>query len=138
MVRSVPFAAALAAAALASAAWAHDPPANGRPAATAAAAPATGNMQGDQASWIADPHIHAFYDLTVQAFANGPAKVDEAAFTQKSYALFRAFGAARGMKPESMVDHLKLIPGQVVQIAREDPEVLKTYANFVAAVFGPQ
>jgi hypothetical protein len=132
MVRSLPLAAALAAA-LASAAWAHDPPTQGAP-----AAPAAGAMQGDQAAWIADPHIHAFYDLSVQAFANGPAKVDEAAFTRNSYALFRAFGAARGVKPEAMVEHLKLIPGQVVQIAREDPEVLKSYDNFVAAVFGPQ
>jgi hypothetical protein len=37
-----------------------------------------------------------------------------------------------------MVDHLKLIPGQVVKIAREDPEVLKNYDNFTAAIFGPQ
>jgi len=133
MVRSLRLVAALGALALASAAWAHDPPAPSAP-----AAPATGAMQGDQASWIADPHIHAFYDLTVQAFAGGPAKVDEAAFTQNSFALFRAFGAARGVKPEAMVDHLKLIPGQVVQIAREDPAVLDSYDNFVAAVFGPQ
>lgn len=100
--------------------------------------PQAANIQGDQQSWISDPHMHAFYALTVRAFADGPAKVDESAFTQKSYALFRDFGASRGVPPEHMVDHLKLIPGQVVQIAREDPEVLKSYDNFVAAVFGPQ
>jgi hypothetical protein len=131
MVRFIPLAAALSAAVLATAAWA-DPPAPGQ------RAPVAGNMQGDQAAWIKDPHIHAFYGLTVQAFANGPAKVDEAAFTQKSYALFREFGAAIGENPEALVEHLKLIPGQVVQIAREDPEVLKSYDNFVAAIFGPQ
>jgi hypothetical protein len=123
--------AGLAAMALASPAWA-------QPAAPAAAAPATVNLQGEQQSWINDPHMHAFYDLTVAAFAGGPAKVDQADFQAKSFALFRAFAAARGMKPEAMVDHLKLIPGQVVQIAKEDPEVLKSYPNFVAAVFGPQ
>lgn len=99
---------------------------------------ASKNMQGDQSSWIADPHIHAFYELTLQAFAEGPAKVDEAAYTQKAYAIFRAFGASRGVPPEHMVDHLKLIPGQVVKIVREDPETLKSYDNFTAALFGPQ
>ncbi|MDB5495427.1 MAG: hypothetical protein JWP86_2764 [Phenylobacterium sp.] len=104
----------------------------------AAKAPTTVNMQGDEQSWINDPHMHAFYDLTVAAFAAGPAKVDQAAFQTKSFALFAAFGASRGVKPEAMVDHLKLIPGQVVQIAKDDPDVLKSYPNFVAAVFGPQ
>jgi hypothetical protein len=121
----------LAALALASPAWA-------QPAAPAAPTASTTSLQGDQQSWINDPHMHAFYDLTVQAFAAGPAKVDTARFQTQSYALFAAFGASRGMKPAAMVDHLKLIPGQVVQIAREDPEVLKSYPNFVAAVFGPQ
>jgi len=108
-------------------------------AAAAPAAPApNARMQGDQQSWIGDPHIHAFYALSVQAFAQGPGKVDEAAFTQKSYALFREFAVSRGASPEHMVEHLKLIPGQVVQIAKDDPEVLKSYDNFVAALFGPQ
>jgi hypothetical protein len=131
MSRILPVLAVLGATALAPAAWAQPP-------APAAAAPSTVSIQGDQSSWINDPHMHAFYDLTVQAFAAGPAKVDQPAFEQKSRDIFRAFAAARGMNPEAMVDHLKLIPGQVVQIAREDPEVLKSYANFVAAVFGPQ
>jgi hypothetical protein len=113
-------------------------PAFAQHAAAPTAAASTTSLQGDQASWINDAHMHAFYDLTVAAFAGGPAKVDEAAYRAKSYELFRAFGAAHGVKPEAMQDHLKLIPGQMVKIAREDPEVLKTYANFVAAMFGPQ
>ena len=125
--------AGLAAVALASPAWAqHLAPA-------AAPAPsASVSLQGDQQSWINDPHIHAFYDLTVAAFADGPTKVDQAGFQTKSFELFRAFATARGLKPEAMVEHLKLIPGQVVQIAKDDPEVLKSYPNFVAAVFGPE
>jgi hypothetical protein len=42
------------------------------------------------------------------------------------------------MTPEGMVDHLKLIPRQVVQIVKEDPHVLDSYDNFVAATFGPR
>jgi len=99
----------------------------------------TANLQGnDQQSWINDPHMHAFYDATVAAFARGPAKVDVNAFEQKSFAIFRDFGAARGVGAAHMQDHLKLIPRQVVQIVREDPKVLDSYANFVAATFGPQ
>ena len=47
-------------------------------------------------------------------------------------------GVAMGVGPEHMQDHLKLIPRQVVQIAKEDPHVLDSYDNFVAATFGPQ
>ena len=113
--------------------------ANAQPPTAAPAEPsASARMQGEQQSWIQDPHIHAFYALTVQAFAQGPGKVDEAAFTKTSYALFREFAVSRGEAPDAMVDHLKLIPGQVVQIAKEDPEVLTSYDNFVAALFGPQ
>lgn len=128
--------AGLAALALASPALAQHPAAATAPAPPAP--PATVSLQGEQQSWINDPHMHAFYDLAVAAFAGGPAKVDQADFQAKAFELFRAFATARGVKPEAMVDHLKLIPGQVVQIAKEDPEVLKSYPNFVAAVFGPQ
>jgi hypothetical protein len=104
----------------------------------AAPAPTTANIQGDQASWINDPHMHAFYDTTVAAFAKGPAKVDVDAYEQKCFTIFRAFAPEMHMTPEGMVDHLKLIPRQVVQIVKEDPHVLDNYGNFVAATFGPQ
>lgn len=118
------------------AAWAQHPAPSSAPGAKPA--PSTGNLQGDQSAWINNPHMHAYYDLTVQAFAAGPAKVDEVGYQKKSYALFADFGASMGMKPEAMVDHLKLIPGQMVKIVREDPEVLKSYPNFIAALMGPQ
>jgi hypothetical protein len=103
-----------------------------------AAKPAAANMQGDQQSWIADPHMHAFYAAVKAAFDNGPANVDAAALQAKSYAIFRTFAVARGLDPDQMQAHLADIPKQVVQIAREDPTVLDSYDNFVAAVFGPQ
>lgn len=128
----IPALAGVAALALAGAAWAQ------HPAPAPAPAPSSANLQGDQSAWINDPHWHAYYDLTIKAFAKGPDKVDEAAYQAQSYKLFGEFATSHGMKPEAMVDHLKLIPGQVVKIVREDPEVLKSYANFVAATFGPQ
>ena len=122
--------------ALGSAARAHPAPGE---AAAGEHAPSTANLQGnDQQSWINDPHMHAFYDASRAAFSNGPKKVDVPAFEQKSFAIFRDFGAARGMDPAAMQDHLKLIPRQVVKIVQEDPKVLDNYDNFVAATFGPQ
>jgi hypothetical protein len=96
------------------------------------------NMQGDQSSWINDPHMHAFYDLAVKAFANGPDKVDAARFNQEAMVIFHDFAIARHIDPAKMQDHLKLIPNQIVQIAREDPKVLQSYDAFVVATFGPQ
>jgi hypothetical protein len=127
-MRFIPLALA-AALAIATPALAQTPTAHGS---------ATESLQGNQSAWINDPHMHAFYDLTKQAFANGPAKVDVDAYEAKSFAIFREFGAAHGMKPEAMVDHLKLIPRQLVQIVCEDPHVIDSYDNFVAATFGPQ
>jgi hypothetical protein len=101
-------------------------------------APKTVSMQGGQQAWINDPHTHALYQLTVAAFANGPDKVDKARFKSDAIVIFRDFGRTTGMGADAMVDHLKLIPDQLIQIATEDPKVLASYDNFVAAVFGPQ
>jgi hypothetical protein len=105
----------------------------------AAPAPTTASLQGnDEAAWINNPHIHAWFELTRTAFAGGPGKVDTDAYEQKSFAIFREFAPTMHMSPEGMVDHLKLIPRQVVQIVKEDPHVLDNYDNFVAATFGPR
>jgi hypothetical protein len=98
----------------------------------------TVHMKDAEQAGINDPHMHAFYELTRTAFAKGPAKVDVDAYEQKSFAIFRDFAPAMHMSPEGMVDHLKLIPRQVVQIVKEDPKVLDSYRNFVDATFGPQ
>jgi hypothetical protein len=98
----------------------------------------TTNLQGDQSQWINDPHTHAFYALAVAAFANGPGRVDKEKFEQDALAIFRDFGRSRGVPPEAMVDHLKLIPNQLIQIVAEDPTVLSSFDKFVAAIFGPQ
>ena len=110
------------------------------PGAAPAAAPkgTTATLQGGAAEWIKDPHWHTYYDMTKEAFAQGPSKVDVAGYEQKSFALFRDFGKSKGVPPEHMQDHLKLIPRQIVQIVREDPHVLDSYQNFVDAAFGPQ
>ena len=90
-----------------------------------------------EAKFANDPHIHAFYELAVAAFAKGPDKADVAGFEKSSFQLFREMAVSWGMNPDGMQDHLKLIPRQVVQIARDDPKALATYDNFLIALLGP-
>jgi hypothetical protein len=128
--------AALAAASLvaAPAAWAQ-----AHPAGAGAAGGSTANIQGNDAqSWINDAHMRQFYELSAASLKRPPSAEEVNAYEQKAYAIFRAFAASRGMSPDAMQDHLKLIPRQVAQIAKDDPKVLDTYGNFVDAVFGPQ
>ncbi|HEX3701367.1 MAG TPA: hypothetical protein VHV27_11925 [Phenylobacterium sp.] len=134
MIRHLLLAAGLAAALSASAfaqPQAHDPnpgPNSGS---------VTRSLQGD-GGWRTDPHIRELYEASVAAFAKGPAQVDRAAFEARSHEIFARFAVAHGVKPEAMQDHLKLIPGQIIQIATEDPEMLKSYDKFVVAIFGPE
>ena len=105
----------------------------------AASGQAAMNLQGDDtAAFFANPNAHAFYDLTVKTFANGPKGVNFAVYQDQSFALFRALGASMGVPPAMMQDHLKLIPGQMVQIVTGDPGVLKTYDSFIEAMVGPK
>lgn len=106
----------------------------------AAAAPppsGTTRMADDASAWISDPHIHAFYDLSVATLGEGTAGVDVAAYEAKAFAIFREFAVSRGVSPEAMQDHLKLIPRQMVQIVRDDPHALDSYKTFTDALFGP-
>ena len=89
--------------------------------------------------WKADPHMHQFYDLTKATLGGGGGgAVDVSAYEQKSFAIFRDFGASHGMKPEAMQDHLKLIPRQMVEIVKADPHTLDSYESFSDALFGPK
>lgn len=99
--------------------------------------PTTADLQGSDA-WRRDPHIRTFYDTVKTAFANGPDKVDSADLEAKSFAIFRDFAVSRGMDPDAMQDHLKLIPRQMIRVVREDPAVLASYDSFADAVFGPR
>jgi hypothetical protein len=122
-------------------AWTHDAKA-AVPHAPAASAPAAGSAtvsfrDPQEQKFIDAPQIHAFYRLAVAAFANGPDKVDVDAFEKQSFVLFREMATSWGANPDALQDHLKLIPRQVVSIAREDPKALASYENFTAALLGP-
>jgi hypothetical protein len=96
----------------------------------------TVDFQDDASDWKRSPHMHAYYDETVKTFAHGT-DVDVDAYEARSFAIFRAFARASGASEEGMVDHLKLIPRQVVGIVKENPAVLQSYDAFWAALVGP-
>lgn len=93
------------------------------------------DLQGAN-EWKKSPHMRAYYDLTVATFANGT-DIDVDAYEAKSFAVFREFARANGASEAGMIDHLKLIPRQMVGIVKEDPAVLKSYDAFWAALAGP-
>ena len=95
-------------------------------------------MQGDQSAWINNDHMRRFYALSQEALGKSAPPLDFVSYREKSYVIFRAFGTSMGGDPEMMVDHLKDIPGQMVDIVKDDPEVLDSYDNFVVALMGPQ
>ena len=98
--------------------------------------PTTVEFQDDASDWKRSPHMHAYYDETVATFKNG-ADIDVDAYEARSFAIFREFARANGMNEAGMIEHLKLIPRQVVGIVKENPAVLNTYDAFWAALAGP-
>ena len=98
--------------------------------------PTTYSIQDDGSAWKRSPHMRAFYDTTVATFSHGT-NIDVDAYEAKSFAIFREFARASGVSEDAMLDHLKLIPRQVVGIVKENPAVLKTYDDFWIAMVGP-
>ncbi len=96
------------------------------------------DMRDDASSWIKDPHVHEFYQATVDAFAHGPNHVDRSAFNKRFKEIFDDFAVSRHVPPKAMEEHLKRIPGETILIVTRDPKTLDSYDNFVVALFGPQ
>lgn len=99
------------------------------------AQPTTVDIQGS-GEWKRSPHMRAYYEMTAATFANGT-DIDIDAYEAKSFAIFREFARANGASEDAMVDHLKLIPRQIVDIVRENRAVLENYDAFWAALGGP-
>ncbi len=99
------------------------------------AQPTTVDIQG-AGEWKRSPHMRAYYDETLATFKSGT-DIDVDAYEARSFAIFREFARAQRMNEEAMLDHLKLIPRQVVGIVKENPAVLYSYDAFWAALAGP-
>ncbi len=98
----------------------------------------TFEMRDDASGWINDPHVHAYYQLCVEAFAEGVDHLDRPAYEKRFREIFADFAAAHHIPPDKMLEHVKRIPGEMILIVRRDPKTLDSYDNFVVALFGPQ
>jgi hypothetical protein len=126
-----------AAGVLAAAAWAAPLQHGPSPAQTE---PVTKSLQGNpaNAAWKSDPYLQAIYHLSVGAFAKGAENVDLPSYQDAFFAIIRAKAVVSGVRPEGMVDHMKAIPRQMVDIVKDDPKTLDNYDNFVVALVGPR
>ena len=77
------------------------------------------------------------YALTVEVFAVGAENVNLSDYEQKVFALAVGSEVFSGASAEAIIDHLKDIPRQLVEIIREDPAVLDSCSNFSVALVGP-
>ena len=96
------------------------------------------DMRDDASQWINDPHVHEFYQVTIEAFAHGPDHFDRAAYDKRFREIFTDFAASHHMSREALLNHLKRFPGEMVLMVRRDPQTLASYDNFIVALFGPQ
>jgi hypothetical protein len=101
--------------------------------------PVTKSLQGNPANpaWKSDPYLQALYHITVGAFAKGADRIDVASYQETFYAILRAKAVVTGADPDGMINHMKAIPRQMVDIVTRDPRTLDTYDNFVVALVGP-
>ena len=91
-----------------------------------------------------DAFYVGLYDLSIEVFAVGAENVDVADYQRQIFHYIRTTdtftmgdGASTVGDREAWVDHVKDIPGQLVEIIREDPAVVDSCANFSVALVGP-
>jgi hypothetical protein len=98
------------------------------------------NAQADSSDWEQNEHFRKFYPLSVEMLGRGTDEVDVDVelYEQRSYAIFRAFANSIGVDADGMVDHLKNIPREMVEIVKRDPTTLESYETFLVALRGPR
>ncbi|MBL4581750.1 MAG: hypothetical protein JKY29_08030 [Gammaproteobacteria bacterium] len=99
-------------------------------------APATVSMRQNDFALCGQPFYDDVYALTVEIFAEGAENVNLEYYQEQVFALVRS-SEKFGDDAEAFVVHIKDIPGQLLEIIREDPQVLASCANFSVALVGP-
>lgn len=77
------------------------------------------------------------YELTKAVFVVGADNVVLSEYEDKMFDLIRNSEEFKD-DPQAFIDHIKAIPGQTIDIVKEDPEVLNSCENFQVAMVGPQ
>lgn len=85
-------------------------------------APASVSIRQNDIALCGQEFYDNFYALTLSVFAVGAANVSTEEYTRRVFSLVRSSQEFAG-KSEAFVDHIKDIPGQLVEIIREDAAV---------------
>ena len=78
-----------------------------------------------------------FYEVTRSVYAANAGAVSVAELESATFNYIRNYPAMSDAEAEAWVEHIDLIPGQLVDIIAEDPEVIESCANFSVALVGP-
>ena len=78
-----------------------------------------------------------FYEVTRSVYAANAGAVSVAELESATFNYIRNYPAMSDAEAEAWVEHIDLIPGQLVDIIAEDPEVIDSCANFSVALVGP-
>ncbi len=98
--------------------------------------PAVSLMQTDTA--LCDqPYFIAVYELSADYFSRGIENVELQEFETLMFGHARESGFFTEEEAEGWIQHIAAIPGQLIQIYRDDPTVLDTCFNFQVAAVGP-
>ena len=83
------------------------------------------------------PYFVALYELSADYFARGIDNADAGEFAEIVFDHARNSGFFTAEETEGWIDHISAIPGQMVEIYRNDPTALDTCYNFQVAAVGP-
>ena len=78
-----------------------------------------------------------FYEVTRGVYAANAGDVSVAELENATFNYIRNYPSMSDAEAEAWVEHIDLIPGQLVDIIAEDPGVIESCANFSVALVGP-
>jgi len=99
--------------------------------------PVTVSMAQNDFDLCRDDFYIGFYELTSALYANREEAVTVAELENTMFSYIRSYPALSEAEAEAWVEHIDLIPGQLVDIIAEDPAVIESCANYSVALVGP-
>ncbi len=93
--------------------------------------------QNDDFYLCNDPFFEGIYEVIVETYADGVDNVTEEGLSGAIFGFIRNWTPLSVEEREGWVAHIQLIPGQLIEIVREDPAVVANCDNFSVAILGP-
>lgn len=104
---------------------------------TRSAEPVTISMAQNDFDLCQDAFYIGFYELTSALYDRDGEGVTVSELETKMFEYLRSYPTLSDAEAEAWVEHIALIPGQLVDIIAEDSAVIESCANFSVALVGP-